>query len=114
MAMIHRSRRGSAAVLLAGLIGAAVAAWSYVTPATGIDHSIGVLVALGACLLLAVGALVVMALGRGIIAGIFIVLVLLDILGTGLAGYMLQSLGIMAAMVLAAAGWVLWLVGGRT
>lgn len=112
--MRGRSRRGSAAVALAGLIGAAVAAWSYVTPTTGIDHSIGVLVALGACLLLVVGALVVMALGRGVIAGLFIVLVLLDILGTALAGYMLQSIGIMAAMLLAAAGWVLWLVGRRS
>lgn len=112
--MLRRSRRGSAAVALAGLIGAAVAGWSYVTPSTGIDHSIGVLIALGACLLLVVGALVVAVLGRGFIAGLFIILVLLDILGTGLAGYMLQSIGIAAAMLLAAAGWLLWLVGGRT
>ena len=48
----------------------------------------------------------------GVIAGIFLFLLLLDVLGTGFAAYMLESQIIMAAMAIAALGWILRITGG--
>lgn len=102
-----RRIRGGLWMLLAGLIGAGVAAHDYVTSSTGIDHSGGVALVLASSLLMAFGALMVLMLGTGAIAGIFLFLILLDILGTGFAAYMLESELILAAMAIAAIGWVL-------
>ena len=107
-----KRRRGGLLILLAGLIAAAAAAYDYQTASTGIDHSGGVMLVLGSSLLMMLGALVVLALGSGLIAGIFMFLVLLDILGTGFAAYMLESQFIMAAMAIAAIGWLLRMGSG--
>jgi hypothetical protein len=105
-------RRGGLLILLAGLIGAAAAAYDYQTASTGIDHSAGVMLVLGSSLLMIFGALMVLAFGSGLVAGIFMFLVLLDILGTGFAAYMLESQLIMGAMAIAAIGWLLRLSSG--
>ncbi|HWY63303.1 MAG TPA: hypothetical protein VNW15_15485 [Rhizomicrobium sp.] len=105
--------RGGLLVLLAGLIGAAAAAYDYGTVSTGIDHSGGVLLVLASSLLMVAGGLVVLVLDSGLIAGIFTFLVFLDILGTGFAAHMLESRLIMGAMVLAAIGWLLRTTNGR-
>jgi hypothetical protein len=99
--------RGGLLMLLAGLIGAAAAAYDYQTVSTGIDHSGGVLLVLGSSLLMVVGALAMLVLDSGVVAGIFTFLVFLDILGTGFAAHMLESGLIMGAMVLAAIGLLL-------
>jgi hypothetical protein len=111
-----RARRGWGGflILLAGLLGAAIAWYGYNTASTGIDHSGGVLLVLATSLLMVLGALVVLIFGSGAIAGLFLFLVLLDILGTGFAGYMLESDLIMAAMGLAAIGWLVRITGGSS
>ena len=105
--------RGGRLMLVAGLLAVAAAAYDYNTVATGIDHSGGVMLVLGSGFLMILGALVVLALGSGLIAGIFMFLLFLDILGTGFAAHMLESGLIMGAMVLAAAGWLLRATSGR-
>jgi hypothetical protein len=104
--------RGGLLMLLAGLIGAAAATYDYGAISTGIDHSGGVMLVLASSLLMIVGALMLLVFGSGLIAGIFLFLVLLDILGTGFAAYMLESGIIMAAMALAAIGWLLRIAAG--
>jgi hypothetical protein len=105
---------GGFLILLAGLLGAAVAWYDYGAASTGIDHSGGVMLVLATSLLMVLGALVVLVLGSGVIAGIFMVLVLLDILGTGFAGYMLESNLIMGAMIIAAIGWLIRVTSGAS
>jgi hypothetical protein len=99
--------RGGSWMLLAGCLAVAVAAYDYNTGSTGIDHSGGVLLVLASSLLMILGALVVLAFGSGLVAAIFTFLLLLDILGTGFAGYMLESGLIMGAMAIAAVGWLI-------
>jgi hypothetical protein len=101
------SRSGTGLMLLAGILGAAAGLYDFYTVTSGIDGSGGVQLVIAACLLMAFGALMVLLLGRGFLAGIFLLLLLLDVIGTGIAGYFLESGLIMAAMALAALGWIL-------
>jgi hypothetical protein len=94
-------------MLLAGTLGAAAGLYDFYTVSTGIDGTGGVQLVIAACLLMVFGALMVLLLGRGFLAGVFLLLLLLDVIGTGVAAYFLESGLIMAAMALAALGWVL-------
>jgi hypothetical protein len=94
-------------MLLAGALGAAAGTYDFYTLATGIDGTGGVELVIASSLLMVFGALMVVLLGRGLLAGVFLLLLLLDVIGTGVAGYFLESGLIMAAMVLAALGWIL-------
>ena len=107
--MLASSKRtkGGGLILLSGLLGAAVAAYDYVTPSTGIDHSGGVELVLVASLLMAAAALGVLLLRSGVIAGILMFLIFLDILGSGTAAWFLESWLLMAAMATAAIGFTL-------
>lgn len=100
-------------MLLAGVLGAAAATYDYFTVATGIDGTGGVELVIASSLLMVFGALMVMVLGRGFLAGIFLFLLLLDVIGTGVAGYFLESGMVMVAMAIAALGWVLLMSRGR-
>ncbi len=105
--MAVRSRRGSGLMLLAGALGAAAAIYDFYTVSTGIDGTGGVELVIASSLLMVFGALMVLVLGRGFLAGIFLLLLLLDVIGTGVAGYFLESPMIMGAMALGALGWLL-------
>lgn len=96
--------RGAGLIALAGFLGAAAALYDYITPATGIDHTGGVILVLGSCLLMALAALGVLAIGPGVLTGILVLLILLDILGTGTAAWFLESELVMAAMAIAVIG----------
>ena len=111
--MAAQSRRGSGLMLLAGVLGAAAATYDYFTVATGIDGTGGVELVIASSLLMVFGALMVMVLGRGLLAGIFLFLLLLDVIGTGVAGYFLESGIVMVAMAIAALGWLLLMSRGR-
>jgi len=91
-------------MLLAGLLGAAAAAYDYITPATGIDHTGGVILVLASCLLMGLAAIGVSAIRSGMLTGILVFLIFLDILGTGTAAWFLESELVMAAMAIAAVG----------
>ena len=94
-------------MLLAGILGAAAGLYDFYTVTTGIDGTGGVQLVVASCLLMVFGALMLLLLGRGFLAGIFVFLLLLDVVGTGVAAYFLESGLVMAAMALAALGWII-------
>jgi hypothetical protein len=96
---------------LGGLVGAAIAAYDYLTPATGLDGAGGVVLVLISCLLMLFAALGLMALTSGGIAGLLSFLILLDIIGTATCGYFLESPVLLAAMALALVGWLMRVLG---
>lgn len=101
------SWRGAGLMLLAGVLGAVAGLYDFYNIASGIDGTGGVELVIASSLLMVFGALMVIIMGRGLIAGIFLLLLLLDAIGTGVAAYFLESGLIMAAMALAALGWIL-------
>lgn len=98
--------RGTFLIILAALIGLAVALYDYETVSTGIDHSEGVMLVIVSTALMLGAALVAGLLGRGAVAGILMFLILLDILGTGTAAWFLESWLLLIAMAIAAIGWL--------
>ena len=94
-------------MLLAGILGAAAGLYDFYTVTTGIDGTGGVQLVVASCLLMVFGALMLLLLGRGFLAGVFVFLLLLDVVGTGVAAYFLESGLVMAAMALAALGWII-------
>jgi len=94
-------------MLLAGIGGAAAGLYDFHTVTTGIDGTGGVQLVIASSLLMVFGALMLLLLGRGFLAGLFVSLLLLDVIGTGVAAYFLESGLVMAAMALAALGWII-------
>jgi hypothetical protein len=94
-------------MLLAGILGAAAGLYDFYTVTTGIDGTGGVQLVIASSLLMVFGALMLLLLGRGLLAGLFVFLLLLDVIGTGVAAYFLESGLVMAAMALAALGWII-------
>ena len=109
----HMRPRGAGLLLLAGLLGSVAAGYDYVTPATGIDHTGGVILVLVSCMLLLLAALGILAMGQGLLAGILTFLIFLDILGTGTAAWFLESELVMAAMMIATVGFFYWITSRR-
>jgi hypothetical protein len=101
-------RRYSLIVIAAmGLTGAVISIYNYITPGSGIDGEAGTLLVLVSSLLILLAALA----GAYIrlpswLGATFRVLLLLGILGTGLAAYFLESTFLLAAMIVALAGWL--------
>jgi hypothetical protein len=110
---LEMARRGAGLMLLAGALGAAAAVYDFYNFSSGIDGTGGVELVIASTLLMVFGALMVMVLGRGILAGIFTLLLLLDVIGTGVAGYFLESGLVMGAMALAALGWLIHVTAAR-
>jgi hypothetical protein len=100
-------------MLLAGALGAIAAVYDFYIVSSGIDGTGGVELVIASSLLMVFGALMVMVLGPGFLAGIFLLLLLLDVIGTGVAGYFLESWMVMGVMVLAALGWLIHVTSVR-
>jgi hypothetical protein len=100
-------------LIAASLLGAAIAALDYITPSTGIDHSYGVLLVLVSSLAMTFGCVVILSVRSRLIVNIFTIAVLLDIIGSGFAAYMLESNFLMAVMMIAAAGWLFRMAGAK-
>jgi hypothetical protein len=103
---------GAGLMLLAGALGASAGAYDFYTVASGIDGTGGVELVIGSSLLMVFGAIMLLVLGRSILAAVFLLLLLFDVIGTGIAGYFLESLLIMGAMALAMLGWLLQVSSG--
>jgi hypothetical protein len=99
-------RKGAGLMLLAGVIAAAIACYFYFVPGWNLDGEMGVAWVIFGAVMMVLGALVVMVARRGFIAGLFLFLLLLDIIGTGICSWFLDSIGLMAMMALAAIGWI--------
>jgi hypothetical protein len=107
------STRGAWLIVLAALITMAICVYDYYTPKTGLIGTGGVILVAVAGLLMLLAAL---ALGlvpnRGrFLQGFLVISILLDIIGSSVAGYFLESPVIMAAQALALIGWLINVIG---
>lgn len=103
-------------MLVAGAAGLGISTFNYFWTANGIHGSWGAaLVMISSLLMLLSAAALILIDGmRPALRGTLVVLILLDILGTGLAGYMLEADWLVAAMAVALTGWIVRLVSDRT
>lgn len=102
------STRGAWLIVLASLITVAICVYDYYTPETGLIGSGGVILVAGAAVLMFLASLVMAKMpNRGALVQTFLVVsILLDIIGSSVAGYFLESPVIMAAQALALIGWL--------
>lgn len=109
----RHSTRGAWLIVLASLIAIAICVYDYYTPETGLIGTGGtVLVAIAALLMLLASLVLALVPNRsGLLQGFLVVSILLDIIGSSVAGYFLESPVIMAAEALALIGWLLNVIG---
>jgi uncharacterized membrane protein YhaH (DUF805 family) len=109
----RHSTRGAWLIILASLIVMAICVYDYYTPETGLIGAGGVMVVAVAGLLmfLASLAMALKPMRSGFLQGFLTVSILLDIIGSSIAGYFLESPVIMAAQALALIGWLLNVIG---
>jgi hypothetical protein len=102
-------------LLIAAAAAVVVAIFYFFWPYNGIHGTPGAgLVVISSALMGAAAALLVFArLGRGL-RGTLLVLISLDILGTGFAAYLLEADWLLAAMAVALFGWIVHLASGRS
>jgi hypothetical protein len=107
------STRGAWLILLASLIVMAICVYDYYTPETGLIGTGGtILVAVAALLMLLASLVVATVPNRPCFLQYFLVsAILLDIIGSSVAGYFLESPVIMAAEALALIGWLMNVIG---
>lgn len=112
MTQMH-STRGAWLILLAALIVMAISVYDYYTPETGLIGTGGVILVAVSALLMFLAALVVALVPTrsGFVQGFLVVSILLDIAGSSVAGYFLESPIIMAAEALALIGWLMNVIG---
>lgn len=95
-------------------LGLGVAVAYYFVPEDGIDGSLGVLLVVAStALMLIAGAAIALGFARARARGILAGLILLDIVGTGLAAYMLEAHVLIALMALALVSWPLTMLRAR-
>lgn len=107
------SPRGAWLIVIASIITMAICVYDYYTPATGLIGAGGVVLVAIAGLLMFLAALAMKyrtARGR-CLQRFLVVAILLDIIGSAVAGYFLESPVIMACQVLALIGWLMQVIG---
>ena len=109
----RHSTRGAWLIILASLIVMAICVYDYYTPETGLIGTGGTILVAGAGLLMLLASLVVAWVPNrsGLLQGFLVVSILLDIIGSSVAGYFLESPVIMAAQALALIGWLMNVIG---
>ncbi|MBA2589497.1 MAG: hypothetical protein H0U98_12840 [Alphaproteobacteria bacterium] len=109
----RHSTRGAWLIMLASLITIAICVYDYYTPETGLIGTGGVVTVAGAgALMLAASLTLGLVPNRsGFLQGFLVVSILLDIIGSSVAGYFLESPVIMAAQALALIGWLINVIG---
>ena len=109
----RHSTRGAWLFVLASLIVMAISVYDYYTPETGLIGTGGiVLVAVAALLMLLASLAMALKPNRScFLQGFLVVSILLDIIGSSVAGYFLESPVIMAAQALALIGWLMNVIG---
>ena len=103
--------KGAWLIALGGLIGAAVSAYYYFIPGVGLDGEPGVLLVIVSSLLLLLAGLLLAGRVTGVIASLFVFLALLDIVGTSVCAYFLETPILLGAMALALVGWLMRAIG---
>ena len=109
----RHSTRGAWLIILASLIVMAICVYDYYTPETGLIGTGGTILVAVAGLLMLLAALVVAKVPNRscLLQNFLVVSVLLDIIGSSVAGYFLESPVIMAAEALALIGWLMNVIG---
>jgi uncharacterized membrane protein YhaH (DUF805 family) len=109
----RHSTRGAWLIVLASLIAMAICVYDYYTPETGLIGTGGVVLVAVAGLLMFLAALTMAlkSMRSGLLQGFLVISILLDIIGSSVAGYFLESPVIMAAEALALIGWLLNVIG---
>jgi len=109
----RHSTRGAWLIILASLIVIAICVYDYYTPETGLIGTGGTILVAVAGLLMLLAALVMAQVPNrsGLLQGFLVVSILLDIIGSSVAGYFLESPVIMAAEALALIGWLMNVIG---
>ena len=107
------STRGAWLIILASLIVIAICVYDYYTPETGLIGTGGVVLVAGAAvlMLLASAAMAKFPNRPCFVQGFLVVSIILDIIGSSVAGYFLESPVIMAAEALALIGWLMNVIG---
>lgn len=91
-------------MLVASAIGFAIALYAYLTPLTGVNGSLGALIVIVTCVVLAVIALGLVKAGGGALRNLFRVVGLLVIVGTAFAALLLHLWWLAIAMAVALVG----------
>lgn len=103
------STRGAWLIVLGALIAGAISVYDYLTPETGLQGTGGVaLVGFAAGLMFLASLTLALKPQRGtFLQGFLVISIILDIVGSSVAGYFLESPVIMAAEALALIGWLM-------
>jgi len=109
----RHSTRGAWLIILASLIVMAICVYDYYTPETGLIGTGGTILVAVAGLLMLLAALVVAKVPNRscLLQNFLVVSILLDIIGSSVAGYFLESPVIMAAEALALIDWLIHVIG---
>lgn len=109
----RHSTRGAWLIILASLIAMAICVYDYYTPETGLIGTGGVILVGVSALLMLLASVVLAGMPNrsGLVQGFLVVSILLDIIGSSVAGYFLESPVIMAAEALALIGWLMNVIG---
>ncbi|MBN9587906.1 MAG: hypothetical protein BGN85_09160 [Alphaproteobacteria bacterium 64-11] len=107
------SARGAWLIILASVITVAICIYDYYTPETGLIGTGGVVLVAGAAVLMLLAALAMhfYAARPRWLQYFLVISILLDIIGSSVAGYFLESPVIMAAQALALIGWLMQIIG---
>ena len=103
---------GTRLIRIAGILGAAVSLYNYVSPESGIAGSLGAMLVIASSALLVLFGMVMGAdrlRGRSLRVVIGVACLLI-VLGTAFAGYLLESRTLVVLMLVALAGWCLHLL----
>ena len=109
----NHSTRGAWLILLGSVITGAICLYDYYNAKTGLQGTGGVvLVALAAGLMFLAALTMALKPQRGcFLQGFLVISIVLDIIGSSLAGYFLESPVIMAAQALCLLGWLMNVIG---
>jgi hypothetical protein len=107
------STRGAWLILLGSVLVIAISIYDYLTPETGLEKEGGVVLVGGAAVLMLLASFVLKAVPRRgcLLQGFLVVSILLDIIGSSVAGYFLESPIVLAAEALALVGWLMNVTG---
>lgn len=108
MTQVH-STRGAWLIVLASLITIAICIYDYYTPETGLIGTGGVILVAGAAVLMLLASLAMAKFPNRprFVQRFLVISIILDIIGSSVAGYFLESPVIMAAQALALVGWLM-------
>ena len=107
--MAHGKLSRAAIWMLAAVstVALAVSVFNYFWTGNGIHGSLGALIVIGSTLLMAIAsAAIAVGFASGRLRSVLAVLILLDILGTGFAAYMLEAQILLGLMILALIAWL--------